>query len=169
MRRARLMAGAACSELRTGALMDKTDLRDALMSQLWRMYKMDIMLYLREFLVGETALLEYIASQEGAVTPTAMSEDMHLSRARTANILRTLREKGYVSMEIDSDDRRRMNVTSTDAGIRYLKDKHAFLEKYFDMYVDVLGEENISQLTALLKVTADSEKALWDKFGKIVH
>lgn len=45
--------------------MDKTDLRDALMSQLWRMYKMDIMLYLREFLVGETALLEYIASQEG--------------------------------------------------------------------------------------------------------
>lgn len=169
MRRARLMAGAAYSELRTGALMDKTDLRDALMSQLWRMYKMDIMLYLREFLVGETALLEYIASQEGAVTPTAMSEDMHLSRARTANILRTLREKGYVSMEIDSDDRRRMNVTPTDAGIRYLKDKHAFLEKYFDMYVDVLGEENISQLTALLKVTADSEKALWGKFGKIVH
>ena len=36
--------------------MDKTDLRDALMAQLWRMYKMDIMLYLREFLVGETAL-----------------------------------------------------------------------------------------------------------------
>lgn len=62
-----------------------------------------------------------------------------------------------------------MNVTPTDAGIRCLKDKHTFLEKYFDMYVDVLGEENISQLTALLKVTADSEKALWDKFGKIVH
>ncbi len=149
--------------------MDKTDLRDALMAQLWRMYKMDIMLYLREFLVGETALLEYISAQDGAVTPTAISEDMHLSRARTANILRTLREKGYIAMEMDSEDRRRMNVTPTLSGIRYLKDKHSFLEKYFDMYVDVLGEENISSLTALLKVTADSETALWEKFGKIAH
>ena len=145
--------------------MDKTQLRDALMAQLWRMYKMDIMLYLREFLVGETALLEYICDKKGAVTPSAISEDMHLSRARTANILRTLREKGYVEMEVDSADRRRMNVTATPAGENYLKGKHAFLEDYFDKYVDVLGEDNISALTSLLKVTADSESRLLAKYG----
>ena len=146
--------------------MDKIQLRDALMTQLWRMYRMDIMLYLREFLVGETATLEAIVSAEEPLTPTALSELMHLSRARTANLLRTLREKGYISMAMDSEDRRRMNVTPTEAGISYLGEKHAFLEKYFDMYVDVLGEENISGLTKLLKVTADSESALWEKFGK---
>ena len=113
------------------------------MAQLWRMYKMDIMLYLREFLVGETALLEYICDKKDAVTPSAISEDMHLSRARTANILRTLREKGYVEMEVDSADRRRMNVTATPAGENCLKGKHAFLEDYFDKYVDVLGEDNL--------------------------
>ena len=107
--------------------MDKTQLRDALMAQLWRMYKMDIMLYLREFLVGETALLEYICDKKDAVTPSAISEDMRLSRARTANILRTLREKGYVEMEVDSADRRRMNVTATPAGENYLKGKHAYI------------------------------------------
>lgn len=146
-------------------IMDKVQIRDALMAQLWRMYKMDIMLYLREFLVGETAILEYICSRSGAVTPTEISEDAHLSRARTANILRTLREKGYVAMEMDSEDRRRMNVTATAEGMSYLAGKHAFLEDYFDKYVDVLGEDNISALTALLKVTADSEDALRAKYG----
>ena len=90
---------------------------------------------------------------------------MHLSRTRTANILRTLREKGYVEMEVDSADRRRMNVTATPAGENYLKGKHAFLEDYFDKYVDVLGEDNISALTSLLKVTADSESRLLAKYG----
>ena len=143
--------------------MDKTQLRDALMAQLWRMYKMDIMLYLREFLVGETALLEYICDKKDAVTPSAISEDMHLSRARTANILRTLREKGYVEMEVDSADRRRMNVTATPAGENCLKGKHAFPIRI--SIVDVLGEDNISALTSLLKVTADSESRLLAKYG----
>lgn len=44
--------------------MEKTDLRNALMAQLWRMYRMDIMFYLREFLVGETALLKVTADSE---------------------------------------------------------------------------------------------------------
>ena len=140
--------------------MDKKSLRDGLMAQLWRMYSMDIMLYLREFLVGETALLECIASAEKTLTPGEISERMHLSRARTANILRTLRGKGYIAMEVADDDRRKMLVRLTPSGGGHLADKHAFLECYFDEYVDVLGEKNISELTALLRVTADSESKL---------
>ena len=146
--------------------MDKKQLRDGLMAQLWRMYSMDIMLYLREFLVGETALLECIASSGRTLTPGEISEKMHLSRARTANILRTLREKGFITMEVAGDDRRKMLVTMTAAGGAHLAGKHAYLERYFDEYVDVLGEKNISDLTALLKVTADSESVLMKKFGR---
>ncbi len=145
--------------------MDKVELRNALLEQLWRMYRMDIMLYLREFLVGETALMEYIAMAGRAVTPTEISEEAHLSRARTANILRSLREKGYISMEMDEEDRRRMNVTATQSGLNYLKGKHEYVESYLDRYVEVLGEKNISDLTALLKVTADSEAELVSRFG----
>ena len=100
--------------------MDKKQLRDGLMAQLWRMYSMDIMLYLREFLVGETALLECIASSGRTLTPGEISEKMHLSRARTANILRTLREKGFITMEVAGDDRRKMLVTMTAAGGAHL-------------------------------------------------
>ena len=34
--------------------MEKKELRDALMQQLWRMNKMDLMVSLREFLEGES-------------------------------------------------------------------------------------------------------------------
>lgn len=146
--------------------MEKTDLRNALMAQLWRMYRMDIMFYLREFLVGETALLECLNAYLQPLTPSVISEEMHLSRARTANILRTVRGKGFIEMQVAEDDRRKMYVTLTEAGKRHLAEKHVYLERYFDMYVDVLGEENISGLTALLKVTADSEDKLMTMFGK---
>lgn len=145
--------------------MDKIKLRDGLMEQLWRMYSMDIMLYLREFLVGETALLECIASAKRTLTPGEISELMHLSRARTANILRTLREKGYVTMQVGEDDRRKMYVQITAAGAEHLAEKHRFLEGYFDKYIEVLGEKNISDLTALLKLTADSEGELKARFS----
>ncbi len=144
--------------------MDKIQLRDALMAQLWRMYKMDIMLYLREFLVGETALLECVASHGEALTPSAISDEAHLSRARTATILRALREKEYITMDVADDDRRKMNVRITEAGIKHLAEKHGFLASYFDKYVEVLGEKNISELTALLKLTADSESKLKGRF-----
>ena len=69
-------------------------------------------------------------------------------------------------MEGAGDDRRKMLVTMTAAGGAHRAGKHAYLERYFDEYVDVLGEKNISDLTALLKVTADSEEVLMQKFGR---
>ena len=145
--------------------MDRTALRDALMEQLWRMYKMDIMVCLREFLVGETAALECLNLRTEPTTPTALSEEMKLSRPRTANILSTLRRKGFISMDVDADDRRRMNVCITEEGKRHLEGKHAFLAGYFDRYVEVLGEDKIVGLTQLLRDTADSEEVLLEKFG----
>ncbi len=144
--------------------MDKTTLRDGLMEQLWRMYKMDIMVYLREFLFGETAALECLFRCDGSSTPTALAEEMKLSRPRTANILSTLRKKGFIDMSVDEADRRRMNVVLTPVGLAHLGEKHAYLERYFDACVEVLGEENITELTSLLRQTADMEGLLLEKF-----
>lgn len=143
--------------------MDKISLREAFIAQLWRMYKLDIMLYLREFLVGETAALEYIATQPAPCTPSEISDSMRVSRARTANVLRSLREKGYVDMRTDEDDRRRVNVTVTDDGLKCLAEKHEFLADYFDMYIGEIGEENAGRMTELLKLTADCAPSLMER------
>lgn len=138
---------------------DKTALRDGLIAELWRMNKMDIILHLREFVEGETAALWFLRSCETA-TPSQISENLNVSRARAANILRSLRQKGFVEMEIASSDRRKMDVRLTDAGRRSLEEKYAFLVRYFDLYVDVLGGEDIAELTRLLRKTVDCEALL---------
>ncbi len=143
--------------------MEKDALCEAFMEQLWRMYKLEIMPYLGEFLVGETAALEYIAMHRGACTPSEISEAMRVSRARTANVLRSLREKGYVDMSTDEGDRRRVNVTATEAGVNCLERKHAFLAGYFGMYIEEIGEENAARMTELLKLTADCAPALMER------
>lgn len=144
--------------------MDKISLRDGLMEQLWRMYRMDIMVYLREFLFGETAALECLSRHSGPSTPTTLAEEMKLSRPRTATILSTLRKKGYIEMSVDENDRRRMNVELTGAGLEHLKEKHTRVERYFDSCVEVLGDERITALTNLLRETADMESDLLAKF-----
>ncbi len=140
--------------------MNKSELRDALMQQLWRLNKLDLMVSLREFIEGELAALHYLCGCEGAVTPSQISDNLRVSRARTANILRALRQKGYVEMNIAVDDRRKMDVCLTEKGRRYSDEKYAYIVRYFDLYVDVLGEQDISELTRLLKKTADSEVLL---------
>lgn len=140
--------------------MDKSELRDALMQQLWRLNKLDLMVSLREFIEGELAALYYLRGCDEAVTPSQISENLRVSRARAANILRALREKGYVEMSIAEDDRRKMDVCLTEEGRRYCDEKYAYLVRYFDLYVDVLGENDILELTRLLKKTADEEVLL---------
>lgn len=141
--------------------MKKEELRDALMHELWRMNKMDIIVHLMEFIEGETSALGCLMQKDGLrINPSQISEELHISRARTANILRALRQKGLIRMEIADDDRRKMYVELTEAGrAHYLKKMH-YIMHYFDIYVDVIGEEDIAELIRLLKQTVDSEDVL---------
>ena len=141
--------------------MQNDKLRDALIEQLWRMNKMDIISHLLEFIEGELATLWFLKMNAGqTVIPSMISDSLRISRARTAIILRTLREKGYVFMEISEEDRRKMTVVMTEDGERYLSEKYKFLLDYFDKFIEVLGAEKIRELTALLQLTADKEAEL---------
>lgn len=148
--------------------MNNENLRDALIQQLWRMNKMDIISYLREFIEGELATLWYLnEKREQTAIPSIISDNLRISRARTAIILRTLREKGFVKMDISEEDRRKMTVVLTPEGKKYLDEKYSFLLDYFDKYVEVMGAEKITELTELLKFTADQEQMLALKSCKV--
>ena len=99
-------------------------------------------------------------SGDMTIIPSMISDNLRISRARTAIILRTLREKGYVTMDISEEDRRKMTVLLTESGKSYLDEKYDFLLAYFDKYIEVLGADNIEELTELLKLTADKEACL---------
>ena len=141
--------------------MDKSELRKELMSELWRMIKLNLMVSLREFIEGETAALWTIRScAEKKISPSQISESLCISRARAANILRSLRRKGFVDMQIDANDRRKMLVSLTEKGDAFLEEKYDFLVRYFDLYVDELGEKDITELIRLLRKTSDCNALL---------
>ena len=141
--------------------MDKIQLREQLINELWRMNKMDIIVHLMEFVEGETVALGCLIRHDGGfVNPSRISEEMNISRARTANILSSLRKKGFITMDIAEDDRRRMSVALTEKGRTFFLDKYNFLVEYFDLYVEVIGEKDIAELIRLLRKTVDSEKQL---------
>ncbi len=144
--------------------MDKKSLRRELMHELWRMNKMHLIVTLQEFVEGETATLAYLNDvAQPKITPSMISDNLRISRARAANILRSLRGKGFVRMDIAEDDRRKMYVFITDKGKKHLSDKQQFLTDYFDLYVEVLGEEDTKELIRLIRKTADNERLLTDE------
>ena len=63
-------------------------------------------------------------------------------------------------MEIDSVDRRKMLVSLTEKGDSFLDEKYDFLVRYFDLYVDELGEKDITELIRLLRKTSDCNALL---------
>ena len=144
--------------------MKNEELRNRLMQELWKMNRMDIIVHLMEFVEGETAVLGHLVEHGGqTVNPSHISDDLHISRARTANILRALREKGRISMEIDDEDRRKMHVEATPEGRAYYEEKLSFIAHYFDVYIDVIGEDDIRELIRLLEKTVASEGVLKEK------
>ena len=129
----------------------KEHLRNELMQELWRMNKMDIIVHLMEIIEGETAVLGYLARCNGKlVNPSMISEELNISRARTELIV----------MEIDDDDRRKMQVGLTEKGRNFFAEKFDFIVRYLDLYVEVIGEEDIAELIRLLKKTVESEDVL---------
>ena len=72
-----------------------------------RLSKSKPMAALRKFSEGELAVLQFIGGEQAGINPSKISESMSLSRSRVASILGVLRKKGFVSMEIAADDRRK--------------------------------------------------------------
>ena len=65
---------------------------------------------------GETFVLNYIYLHGGNVVPGEISDTMGISSARIAATLNSLEKKGFITRQIDTNDRRRVLVELTQAG-----------------------------------------------------
>ena len=63
---------------------------------------------------GEMAVMRALVLAGGSLTPSALADRAWVSSARVANICRSLEEKGWISREHSSEDRRRVTVTHRD-------------------------------------------------------
>ncbi|MCC2864665.1 MarR family winged helix-turn-helix transcriptional regulator [Anaerovorax odorimutans] len=141
--------------------MDKRQLRDSFLGSLQKMYDMELVAPLMEFCQGEMRVLLYLdAHKKETVYPSTLSDSLFVTRQRITTILSALRKKGYVIMETAQEDRRRMQVRLSLAGGRYVTEKRRFVEQYFDMLLDAIGEKNMLEFQRLVQLTAEKMEGI---------
>lgn len=136
--------------------MNKRELTNNLTTSLAQMYDMEVIGCLSDFLQGELHVLNYLSQNKNMeINPSILSDNIHVSRSRITAALATLRKKNYVTMEMSQEDRRRMCVLLTPQGEAFIKEKHNNVENYFHILVEGLGEQNVMEMTRLIKLSIE--------------
>lgn len=132
--------------------MKQQQLKKDLIFSLSQLYEMKAFSVLAQFLQGETQVLFFLAlHRDREINPSDLSDSLHVSRSRITATLSSLRKKGYVDMELSTEDRRRMLVTLTEAGLSQILEKQKQVDSYFDQLVAGLGEETTLQLNQIIR------------------
>ena len=133
--------------------MSEQMLKQQLMAELVTLFQMEPMARLIERIQGEGRVPFYLKDHPEQANPSQISQNLSLSKPRVTSILNALRKKEYVELQTDPDDRRRVNVVLTKAGLEYIALKVSHTEAMLSDYIDGMGRESTEALIALLERT----------------
>ena len=123
--------------------METAALRRDLIGSLQNVYHLEAFAALAELLQGESLVLTGLLShQEGVVHPSDLSRELHLSRPRITAALSALQRS--------PTDRRRIQVSITEAGREIIGGRLVRMEAYFDKMLSGLGEADARDLIRLI-------------------
>ena len=141
----------------------KEKMENEIAGLLYEVYSSEAFKTMTELCQGEAMVLIYLNDEkENNVNPARISRELDISRQRVTSVLSALRKKGYISMNICEDDRRRMNVNITPEGRKYITSKTERVEKYVDILIEKMGIDNIMCFYKLLR---DAARFLDDSFN----
>lgn len=139
--------------------MDNEDLRYRLIGSLEKIYYMEEFTQLIEFLQGELYVLQYLDTNKSETNnPSVLSDQLHISRPRITAAISALRKKGYVEAVTSDQDRRKVFVSITDEGRRFLEGKREKVIDSFQEFIHSIGEENTLELIRIIDLTAELMK-----------
>lgn len=130
---------------------EKAALREGLMTALEQLYQLPAFSDLAALLQGEARVLQYLAlHREEAVYPSAMAEALRLSRPRITAALNSLGRKGFLTLAPSREDRRKVRVVITEAGLAQIGGQYETVRGYFDRLLSGLGAEDSRELARLV-------------------
>lgn len=131
--------------------METTALRRELIRSLQDVYQLEAFSALAELLQGESLVLNCLLShRDGVVYPSDLSRELHLSRPRITAALQSLQRKELIAMHRSPADRRRIQVSITDAGREAIGGRLVRMHAYFDKMLSGLGEPDARTLIRLI-------------------
>ena len=84
------------------------------------------------------------------VYPSELAEALRLSRPRITAALSSLRRKGFLTLTPSQEDRRKVFVRVTEAGMAQIAGQYATVRGYFDRLLTGLGAEDSRELSRLV-------------------
>lgn len=90
------------------------------------------------------------ACAEKGISVSEIGRELYLSKPAISQTLNSLEKKGYITREIDKDDRRKIMVTLTPEGDRKLKEGMRCFDQELNKTLEQFGAENTKKLIELL-------------------
>ena len=91
---------------------------------------------------GEYSILYSLYSGNQDLSAGDLAESMGLSSGRTANLLKALEKKGYISRSRDASDARRILVSLTQKGREFVCKLFHQTQEIYGSLVEALGEKD---------------------------
>jgi DNA-binding MarR family transcriptional regulator len=94
------------------------------------------------FLHGEMFILNHMVYHDESALPSELAAAMNTSSARVAMALKSLETKGFVTRRIDTEDRRKINVSLTPRGRELVESHKEEMHRKMERILRQLGEED---------------------------
>jgi DNA-binding MarR family transcriptional regulator len=93
----------------------------------------------------------FVAIDAGGSRVTELAERSAMSKQAVGELVRHLAARGYVSVDVDPDDRRAKRVALTERGWRALELGAAVIDEFDDWLATAVGTEQVEALRAALE------------------
>ncbi len=103
--------------------------------------------------IGELFVLGRISEQ--GVNMTEIQNNLFMTKSAVSQILSDLEGRRLIRREIDPSDRRKIKVTLTDDGKKFLQRQRQYADDVLELTITRFGEENMNELLRLLNKLTD--------------
>ncbi|MHC5228808.1 MarR family winged helix-turn-helix transcriptional regulator [Enterococcus sp. LJL99] len=114
---------------------------------------------------GESMVIKFLDHANQPTSPKQLADALNLSSARIAVVLGNLEKKGQIIRKIDQEDRRRINVTLTEAGKKVAKTQKKQMRDKVIQIFEQMGEKDTEQFIELIAQFVDYSQKLTLKEG----
>jgi MarR family transcriptional regulator, organic hydroperoxide resistance regulator len=132
--------------------MDYKALANELVNNMMKSPKMQFQKKVDDLSHGEKRILGYLTFfKNGGASSGELSEKLFLSTPRVASALNSLSKKGFIERNRDENDKRMVIVSITEAGKRYVMEKHEEAIAMLEKTLQKLGEKDAKEFVRILK------------------
>lgn len=122
------------------------------------------------FTMNETDVLLALLSADDNNTVKAISESSTISKGNISQAVESLKQKGYITTETSSEDRRSLTITLTEKAAPVVEKLQNAEEDYFNKFMVTLSKGEASLVTRIFSALQNfSIKNFLNKLSKKEH